>query len=722
MAEDIARLGVEIQTNAKKATSDLHAFGQEARKTSAQTERLKKAASGLDVTYNILGSSLTYDVSALGKQAVGLDASTNSLQRNTKAQMSNNKAIEDAVKGRQRLAASQRNLQKTLAGATGLDTRGAAQANRFNSSNFLAQFQDIAVTSAMGMNPALIAMQQGTQLQYILAQSNAPLKDFVAGLKSAFSGIGILTIGLTGLVAALIQMVDWVNVGKTALNAFAKVFDWVANNSDNIALGLGLITTALIAMNFTTIMLTAKILLLQGAILGLTAVQGIITMLSGAAQLILNPWVLIPAVVIAAVEAFAHFKDNAKSFLDNTIDNIVDFVNKTIGYFKGLKEVIMEIPQLIKTAWNDSLSAANDKITEIMNKNMAEKYIDSKGIKSAVNSAVDTASAGILKVNEVLSESISSVAKTASNGLKSWSDGLGKTDEKLKKTKSEVEKLAEAWDKLNVSAQQKIQDLMMQKNLIGAGTYETVYTQTLTDLKRQAEGEGIELTDEKITQLKEYAEDTARLSDEVEKLNDRYNLANSTVKSFFSQMRQGLKEGESAWEAFGNAVLNVLDKVIDKMMDIGVDALFMAGRSYFGDISSGSTWNPATSAPAVKPTMAANGGVFSNGIYSSPTVFQFAKGGKFGVMGEAGPEAVMPLTRGPDGSLGVKAANTNSSPVIVNVINNSTAQAHVEQRQTSQGVELDVIIDQLVAEKMNKPGTSSNTALKAVANQKLIAR
>jgi lambda family phage tail tape measure protein len=187
-------------------------------------------------------------------------------------------------------------------------------------------------------------------------------------------------------------------------------------------------------------------------------------------------------------------------------------------------------------------------------------------------------------------------------------------------------------------------------------------------------------------------------------------------------MRQGLKEGETAWEAFGNAVLNVLDKIIDKMMDIGVDMLFMAGRSYFGDISSGSTWNPATSAPAVKPTMAANGGVFSNGIYSSPTVFQFAKGGKFGVMGEAGPEAVMPLTRGPDGSLGVKASNNNSSPVVVNVINNSSAQAHVEQRQTSQGVELDVVIDQLVAEKMNKPGTSSNTALRTFSNQKLIAR
>ena len=51
----------------------------------------------------------------------------------------------------------------------------------------------------------------------------------------------------------------------------------------------------------------------------------------------------------------------------------------------------------------------------------------------------------------------------------------------------------------------------------------------------------------------------------------------------------------------------------------------------------------------------ANGGAFTNRLFSVPTFFGFGKGGQFGVMGEAGPEAVMPLTRGPDGRLGVDA-------------------------------------------------------------------
>lgn len=53
----------------------------------------------------------------------------------------------------------------------------------------------------------------------------------------------------------------------------------------------------------------------------------------------------------------------------------------------------------------------------------------------------------------------------------------------------------------------------------------------------------------------------------------------------------------------------------------------------------------------------AKGGAFTNSIVGSPTMFKFANGGamRTGLMGEAGPEAIMPLSRGADGSLGVQA-------------------------------------------------------------------
>lgn len=50
---------------------------------------------------------------------------------------------------------------------------------------------------------------------------------------------------------------------------------------------------------------------------------------------------------------------------------------------------------------------------------------------------------------------------------------------------------------------------------------------------------------------------------------------------------------------------------------------------------------------------------YSNQIVSKPTLFAFAKGA--GIMGEAGPEAIMPLSRGPDGRLGVKTDGGGAS-------------------------------------------------------------
>ncbi|HCF4786448.1 phage tail tape measure protein [Pseudomonas aeruginosa] len=50
---------------------------------------------------------------------------------------------------------------------------------------------------------------------------------------------------------------------------------------------------------------------------------------------------------------------------------------------------------------------------------------------------------------------------------------------------------------------------------------------------------------------------------------------------------------------------------------------------------------------------------FSNGVYNSPQFFAFAKGA--GVFGEAGPEAIMPLTRAADGSLGVRAVGSGGA-------------------------------------------------------------
>ncbi|UXA38049.1 phage tail tape measure protein [Pseudomonas juntendi] len=82
----------------------------------------------------------------------------------------------------------------------------------------------------------------------------------------------------------------------------------------------------------------------------------------------------------------------------------------------------------------------------------------------------------------------------------------------------------------------------------------------------------------------------------------------------------------------------------------------------------------------------AKGGAFTNSILNAPTPFGLAGGG-VGVAGEAGPEAIMPLARGADGSLGVQmVGGSGGGSTIVQV---SVPVAIALEDRSSEGMELD---------------------------------
>ncbi|HEX8586166.1 MAG TPA: phage tail tape measure protein [Allosphingosinicella sp.] len=84
----------------------------------------------------------------------------------------------------------------------------------------------------------------------------------------------------------------------------------------------------------------------------------------------------------------------------------------------------------------------------------------------------------------------------------------------------------------------------------------------------------------------------------------------------------------------------------------------------------------------------AKGGAFTNGIYNSPTMFKFANGGKFGVMGEAGPEAVMPLAKDSGGRLGVRmAGGGGGGPPQVGVVVNIHSDGSSNSQATGSGID-----------------------------------
>ena len=175
-----------------------------------------------------------------------------------------------------------------------------------------------------------------------------------------------------------------------------------------------------------------------------------------------------------------------------------------------------------------------------------------------------------------------------------------------------------------------------------------------------------------------------RVRGELNTLTDPINAittAAAGIGDAFAMSFKGIIDGSmTAKEALGSFFKSVADMFLEMAAQIIAKQITMiilqtilkalGGGAFTGGTSSavptdaagwGSSFN--TQLPGLSgdigrtPIGFASGGAFTNSVVSSPTMFKFADGGamRTGLMGEAGPEAIMPLKRGADGSLGVQA-------------------------------------------------------------------
>ncbi|WP_108260335.1 phage tail tape measure protein [Mangrovicoccus ximenensis] len=124
------------------------------------------------------------------------------------------------------------------------------------------------------------------------------------------------------------------------------------------------------------------------------------------------------------------------------------------------------------------------------------------------------------------------------------------------------------------------------------------------------------------------------------------------------------KIGESMVNAAYASAVNPVMKHVGGMLGSGVSAV-MSGIMPF---EKGGSFAQGRVMPFAK-----------GGIVSGPTAFPMR--GATGLMGEAGPEAIMPLSRGPDGSLGVRAQGGAGVSVVMNI---STTDAESFRRSQGQ--------------------------------------
>lgn len=124
--------------------------------------------------------------------------------------------------------------------------------------------------------------------------------------------------------------------------------------------------------------------------------------------------------------------------------------------------------------------------------------------------------------------------------------------------------------------------------------------------------------------------------------------------SAFMSIVDGTKTAKEAFKDMARSIIKQLFQILV------VEKMVKSIKGFIGGIGGGAYANGGAFSGGSKIQAYADGGVVG-----SPTYFPMA-GGKTGLMGEAGPEAIMPLKRGANGKLGVQAEGGGGVTVIQN--------------------------------------------------------
>jgi hypothetical protein len=595
-------------------------------------------------------------------------------------------AFDQEAAAAARGATATKNAANTMRAAAGQMSVAANDNIRSMGGSFsgmAAQFQDIGVTAAMGMNPLIIGLQQGSQmagqLEMAMRSGTSAIGVFGQAFKSILSPVTFVTIALVSLVAAGLQMVDWASLAKSALEFIAEGLDDIAPYAIAAAAGIALLYAPTIIGGLSKIPA-----LLYGIERAMLAVIATISW----------PALLIAGIIALGAAAVA-FRDDLTRILG------VDIVGAAKAGANYLINSFLVAYERIKTIWGTFPDMIQAALTGAKNfftggeQNEAADRLAKAWAESDKRAAELFNNDTIGQVGGAIGDGIS----YASSKLKELAGNIDLTDSKADKAAA---KAKARYQDIVQSAQSAIASNQAELAAVGMSEEATLRLRYETDLLNQAKEKELVLTTAQTEELRKLAGEMAATEVAAKKAKDNFEFAKSAVKGFVSDLRSGLEQGKGFWESLGDAAMNVLDKITDKLLNDVIDALFEVNKAGSSGGGGGGFFSNILGA-----LFSAKGNVFTpngvekfakGGVVDNATAFTYAQGGSLGVMGEAGPEAVMPLTRGPDGNLGVRMyggdGGSGGAPVInFEVVVNGEANVRREQENRG-GVQVErVIID-----------------------------
>jgi tape measure domain-containing protein len=248
-----------------------------------------------------------------------------------------------------------------------------------------------------------------------------------------------------------------------------------------------------------------------------------------------------------------------------------------------------------------------------------------------------------------------------------------------------VRRVLEEQSKLRASATQQIQDALIASGAISEEEAVKIEIDRRVEAYREefrSLGE-IELgplsaklrqvLEQSVIDAKDFGKQFGKsFQDGIKSMGDLAGNLGSSFASAFEGMADQLTEfvttGKANFRDFAASVLKDISRMIIRY------AIFNAVRGILNAFNPAAALGSSAANVAQYAPLNAKGNVYAQngiqafargGIVNGPTLFPFAKG--IGLMGEAGPEAIMPLRRGRDGNLGVMSSGGGTTNVVVNV-------------------------------------------------------
>ncbi|WCD55643.1 tail tape measure protein [Vibrio phage Vaitephage] len=597
------------------------------------------------------------------------------------------------------LEAVERRLGNTLENST-----RQVQTNGFAVGNLAAQFQDIAVTAQMGMDPLMIALQQGTQISAAFGSAGAAgaLSTMKAALASVISPLSLVTIGIVAAAAAAIQFISTLFKSekevKTLDDRISDFNDTLSNLDGNI-----------IKNEDSMESLRKK----YGQVTG--EINGYIETLQK-----LNRIELKKQFEGIASETINAFEKEISTFFSK-----VDF-SHGFGKFNDPAEKMQELlgatdeqaQKLAETLFTlDRAKTFETQLPALEQVYGVLSQLDMTKQKESIQGLARSISELLLKAAEY-----QNVVKKSVAPPKEFSDA----EEKYKKLTEEVNK--------NILESNTLANQLSKTNRsIGDSAYQTAIFKRELELTTAAKKAGIPITAELSRMYKKLATDEAeaakRLSDVQDKLDRTPHLG------FFDAAAKGADEWVKKYEDSGKLVSTAITGAFDSATD-AITEFVMTGELSIKELTKtilaeftkiairsaviqpivGGLFPSAGAGGSAGTVASARGNAFvggqvqafaNGGVVSTPTYFPMT-GNRTGLMGEAGSEAIMPLGRDSKGRLGVRSSGGEGVNIDFQLINQSSQQLTSNQQQAFYDEDMQRFVVRAVIEDYESGGPTRN--------------